>query len=127
MFTTENALPVSQASTYLYGNLGIAVSAAAITGPPPVPACDAYGYLQITNAMNLAISGIDRFGKLRQTITFSVSPTSPAPLNILDAYGNPFMTISAGQQIALNTNSTLVVSGATGTAAVTIGQIFLQQ
>lgn len=109
------------ASTYVFGNLGIATSAGAAGGNP---ACDANGFLQITNAMALSVAGTNN-GHRRQTVTLSMSSQSPASLNILDSGGRAFMTILSGQQIALDTDATLVLSGAGGTAWVTVGQIFL--
>ena len=111
----------SNAKSYILGNLGVATGAAAAGG---LPQCDANGFLLVTNNMNLALSGIDS-GHRRQLITFSLSANSPAPLNILDANGKAFMTILAGQQISLPTDSPMNLSGAGGTAWVTVGQIFL--
>lgn len=111
----------ASASTYVYGNLGIATGAGAAGGNP---ACDGNGFLQITNAMALPVPGTNN-GHRRQTITFALSGQSPASLNVLDASGRAFMTILAGQQIALDTDAALVLSGAGGTAWVTVGQIFL--
>jgi hypothetical protein len=120
----DESTPVSNASTYAWGNLGIQNNSGAVAGSPPTPACDGNGYLQITAGMGLTIRGKKNY-KPRQLITFSVSTTSPAALQVTDALGYAFMTIYAGQQIALATDSPLIVSGAGGTSAVTIGQIFL--
>ena len=111
----------SNAPSYALGNLGVAVGAGAAGG---LPACDGNGFLQITNAMALAVTGTNN-GHRRQIITFSLSTGSPAPLNLLDANGFAFMTILAGQQIMLVTDATFTLSGAGGTAWVTVGQIFL--
>ena len=111
----------SNATNYAFGNLGIATGAGASGG---LPACDANGFLQVTNGMNLAVSGTNN-GHRRQILTFSLSGSSPAALNVLDANGLAFMTILAGQQIALVTDAAFTISGAGGTAWVTVGQIFL--
>ena len=111
----------SNAPSYAYGNLGVPVSTAAANG---LPQCDANGFLLITNAMALVVAGTNN-GHRRQIITFSMSANSPAALNLLDANGLAFMTILAGQQIMLVTDSTFTLSGAGGTAWVTVGQIFL--
>ena len=111
---------VKLAATYALGNLGIAVSAAAANG---LPACDANGFLIITNSMNLLVPGTNN-GHRRQKITFSVSTASPSPLNLLDLNGNVYMTIFLGQQIALTEDSTFILSGAGGNAWVTVGQTF---
>jgi hypothetical protein len=111
----------ANASTFALGNLGVAVGAVAANG---LPACDGNGYLLITNAMALIVAGTYQ-GHRRQIITFSLSANSPAPLNLLDANGFAFMTIAAGQQIALVTDATFTLSGAGGTAWATVGQIFL--
>ena len=111
----------SNAQTYALGNLGVAIGAGAAGG---LPACDGDGYLQITNAMAFVVPGTNNNHR-RQVITFSVSKNSPASLNLLDANGFAFMTIAAGQQIALSTDAQFTLSGAGGTAWVTVGQIFL--
>jgi hypothetical protein len=111
----------SNASSYAFGNLGVAVGAGAVGG---LPACDANGFLQITNALALVVPGTNN-GHRRQIITFSMSSSSPAPLNLLDANGCAYMTILAGQQIQLVTDATFTLSGAGGTAWVSVGQIFL--
>jgi len=118
-FPQDNSL--ASASTYIFGDLGVAVSAGAANG---LPACDANGFLVITNNMALVVAGTNN-GHRRQTITFSLSSASPAPLNLLDASGRAFMTILAGQQIALDTDAAITLSGAGGSAWCTVGQIFL--
>jgi hypothetical protein len=112
----------SNRATAALGNFGIATGAAAAGGKP---ACDANGYLQITNAMNLAVAGTNASGQRRQVIIFSLATASPAPLNVLDPNGFAFMTIAAGQTISLVTDSAFILSGAGGTAWATVGQIFL--
>lgn len=111
----------SIAASYALGNLAILNSAAA-TGS--LPACNAFGYLQITDGMALWILGTNN-GHRRQIITFSMSSTSPASLNILESNGATFMTLSAGDKIVLITDADFYLSGAGGTASVTVGQIFL--
>lgn len=119
-FTAQDTAQ-SNAQTYALGNLGIATGAGAAGA---LPACDGNGYLQITNAMALVVPGTNNSHR-RQIITFSVAAGSPAPLNLLDANGFAFMTIASGQQIALATDAQFTLSGAGGTAWVTVGQIFL--
>ncbi len=111
----------ANAQTYCLGNLGIASGAAANGG---LPACDATGLLQITDGMALVIPSTNN-GHRRQSITFSMSPTTPKPLNVLDANGNNYMTIYASQQIEIVSDSVFQLSGALGIASVTVGQIFL--
>ena len=111
---------VASASTYAYGNLGVATGAGAAGG---LPACDANGFLQITNGMALLVTGMNN-GHRRQKITFSMAANSPAPLNLLDLQNKVFMTILAGQQIALVDDSAYTLSGAGNTAFVTVGQSF---
>lgn len=114
----------SNASTFAIANLGIAVNAA-VNGA--LPACDANGYLQITNGAFYLISGKSN-GHTRQQIVFSVSAGS---LNVLTPdstlVGNQFvfMTIPAGQVISLDSDTDWIVSGAGGLCKASIGQIFL--
>ena len=112
---------VSNAQHFAQGNLGIATGAAAAGG---LPACDANGFLQVTNAMQLAVSGMNKSHR-RQILTVSVSANSPAALNILDVNGANFRTLQAGQDIAIVTDADFVFSGAGGTAWVSLGQLFL--
>lgn len=119
----------SNAATYLFGNCGIASGGNAnlpdSTGGNTNIACDANGYLAIPGNKNILISGANN-GHRRQVITFSVAPGSAASLNVQDANQNAVITIAAGQQVQLTTDSDLYVSGAAaGTAQVTIGQIYL--
>ena len=114
---------VKLSATYALGNLGIPVSSAAGAVFTGSPQCDANGFLYITNAMQLVIPGSNN-GHRRQKITFSVSTASPSALNLLDANGLVYMTIFAGQQIALQEDSVFQLSGAGGTAWVTVGQTF---
>ena len=111
----------SNAASYAFGNLGVVTGAGAAGG---LPACDGNGFLQITNAMALVVAGTNN-GHRRQIITFSMAGNSPSPLNLLDANGLAFMTILSGQQIMLVTDAAFTLSGAGGTAWVTVGQIFL--
>ncbi len=111
----------SNASVYPVGNLGIAVNAAAANG---LPACDADGFLIITNAMNLKVSGLNN-GHRRQLITFSMKAASPASLNVLDPQGCVVITVLAGQQIQLPFDCDYTLSGATGSAWCNVGQHFL--
>jgi len=90
-----------------------------------LPACDANGFLLVTNAMALLISGVDSNGRRRQSIVFSMASNSPASLNVLDANGAAYMTLAAGDKIERVTDSNFTISGAGGTAWVTIGQDFL--
>ena len=116
----------SLASTFPLANLGIAVGAA-IAGA--VPACDANGYLQITNAALYLISGKNN-GHPRQQIVFSVFSGS---LNVLTPDSQlagaqyVFMTIPAGQVISLDSDTDWLVSGAGGLCKASIGQIFLNK
>lgn len=116
----------SNAKSVLLGNLGIATGAAAANGNP---ACDGAGYLQVTNAMYLLVSGT-RNGARRQVLYLSVSPTSAVGLNVLDSNSSGAaqyagITLAPGSQIELLTDSDVILSGNGGTAAVTVGQIFL--
>ena len=126
----------SNAKSFILGNLGVATapalngdarSAAQIAAGLPV--ADVNGYLQITAAMRCNIPGVTGTAR-RQLIFFSVSPNSQYPVTVLDPNSSPAgdfaaITIAPGQQIQLTTDSQLLVSGAGGTALVTIGQIFL--
>ena len=114
----------SNASHYALGNINIAVGAAANAAFAGSPACDANGYLQITNAMQLAVSGVNNSHR-RQLITFDVSPQSPASLNVTDTNGKVFYVIPAGQARQIVTDADLVISGAGGTAWAAVGQLFL--
>jgi len=124
----------SNAATYLYGNCGIAAN-----GNKNLPnsnggntnvAADPNGYLKITNNPNIVIANLNN-GHRRQMILFTIAPVAigtGASLNILDANGNPFMTIPAGSPpVALTTDGVIWVSGVGGTAYVTIGEIYLTQ
>lgn len=115
----------SQATTFVLANLGVPVGAAA---GAVLPACDANGYLQITNNMMLLVSGKNA-GRPRQTIVFSVSSGSLNVLTPDSTLGNQyvFMTIPAGQVIPLDSDTDWILSGAGGTAKVSVGQIFLNQ
>ena len=116
----------SLASTFAIANLGIAVNAA-VNGA--LPACDANGYLQITNAAFYLVSGKSN-GHPRQQIVFSVSSGS---LNVLTPDSQlagaqfVFMTIPAGQVISLDSDTDWIVSGAGGLCKASIGQIFLNK
>ena len=112
----------SVAATEIYGNLGIAVGAAASGANP---ACSALGFLQITDAMNLPVLGT-RNGKRRLDVTFCVQAGSAFNLNVLDATGKAFMTIPPGATIQKVMDADFYLSGAGGTAAVTVGQVFLK-
>jgi len=114
----------SNSPTNAVGNLGIANGTAAGNGNPQ---CDNNSYLYITNAMALNVPGVNAAGNRRQIIIFSVPTTSPAPLQVLDANGNGFMTIPAGTVIPLVTDATFILSGAGGVAYCTIGQMYLAQ
>ena len=111
----------SNSGHYAFGNLGIAFGASASGG---LPACDSSGFLQVTSGMNLSVPGTNN-GHRRQIITFSVSAASASNLQILDANGFAFMTILPGNDRAFVTDSAFKISGASGTAAVTIGEIYL--
>ena len=115
----------SQASTFPVANLGIATGAAAVG---ILPACDANGYLQITNNMMLLVSG-NNAGRPRQQIIFSVSSGS---LNVLTPDSTAgvqyvFMTIPAGQVISLDSDTDWILSGVGGTCKASVGQIFLNR
>lgn len=112
----------SVASTKIFGNLGIATGAAA-TGA--LPACSALGFLQITNAMNLLVSGT-KDGKRRLDVTFCVKAGTAINLNVLDADGFAFMTIPSGATIQKVMDADFYLSGAGGLAEVTVGQVFLK-
>lgn len=112
----------SVASTEIFGNLGIATGAAAAGGNP---ACSAFGFLQITDAMNFPVSGT-RNGKRRLDVTFCVKAGSAFNLNVLDATGKAFMTIPPGATVQKVMDADFTVSGAGGLAEVTIGQVFLK-
>jgi len=113
----------ASASTVPQGNLGIVNGAAAAGG---LPACDANGFLIITNVMNLKIPGTNANGNRRQIIIFSTSANSPAALQVMDANGFGFMTIPAGTVMPFVTDGDLLLSGAGGNAWVTVGQMFLK-
>ena len=115
----------SLASTFAYGNLGIALNAAAVVGPPALPACDGFGFLQVTNGMTLTIPGVLN-SKRRQTILFSVAQASAFGLTVLDANGLGFTTVPAGAILPLVTDATFIVTPAgAGICSVTIGQVYL--
>jgi hypothetical protein len=122
-FTTQDTSQSNRPTT-AQGNLGIANNTAAANG---LPQCDGNGYLYVTNAMALNVAGINGAGNRRQIIIFSVAANSPAALQVMDSNGNGFMTIPAGTVIPLVTDSTFILSGAGGTAYVTVGQMFLSQ
>ncbi len=121
---TPQSTAQSQASTFAVANLGIAVGAP-VNGV--LPACDANGYLQITNAALYYISGKSN-GHSRQQIIFSVSSGSLnvlTPNSTLAGAQYVFMTIPAGQVISLDSDTDWIVSGAGGLCKASIGQIFL--
>jgi hypothetical protein len=128
----------SNAATFAFGNLGVAINGAAGSAFAGSPQCDGYGYLQITNAMQLVIPNIGNVGPTighrRQVLTFTMAPagtllssgqTQQYSLNICDANGLAFMTIAPGAIVSLPYDATFIVSGVNGTVGVTIGQIFL--
>jgi hypothetical protein len=131
---SANDNAASNAQTYLYGNCGIANSANAnlpnsdgSNGGVTNIACDASGYLSIPNTPNIKIVGTNT-GHRRQVIIFSIAPTTVSAngLNVLDPNGITVLTIPAGSPpVAFPTDSDVFVSGAGGTAKVTIGQVFL--
>lgn len=112
----------SNASTYAFGNLGVAIGGAAAGG---LPACDANGYLQITNGMALLLDST-KDGNRRVSVTLTVAANSPAPLNVLDENGKAMMTVIAGDQVEIVHDAKLKLSGAGGTAWATVGQFFLK-
>ncbi len=112
----------SVARTEIFGNLGIATGAWAAGANP---ACSAFGFLQITDAMSLPVLGT-RNGKRRLDVTFCVKAGSAFNLNVLDPTGKAFMTIPPGATIQKVMDADFNVSGAGGTAEVTIGQTFLK-
>lgn len=120
-FTVQSTAQ-SNASTYCVGNLGIATGASSTS---ELPACDVHGNLLITNAMSLLIEGTHE-GNQRQMITFAVDKSSSASLNVLDPDGNNFKTMNPGDDFAYPTDSIFYLSGAGGTALVSVGQIFLK-
>jgi hypothetical protein len=123
----------SNSKSYLFGNLGV-ITAGSIGGVVPTtvpPAADANGFLQITANMRLLVSGV-RNGARRQVLILSVDPGANATysLSVMDAnsgQGGEFaaITLKAGAQIELLTDSDIILSGNVGTIGVTIGQIFL--
>ena len=121
----------NNAKSYLWGNLGIKTNAGASSTFVGAPACDANGFLQITNAMYLLVSG-NRNGARRQVLTLSVDPNAAFALNVLDPNSGPggefaAITLAKGSQIELLTDSdgVLSASGVGLFVGVTIGQIFL--
>ena len=112
----------SVAATEIFGNLGIATGAPAAGG---FPACSALGFLQITDAMNLLVSGT-RNGKRRLDVTFCVKTGSANNLNVLDLNGLAFMTIPPGATVQKVMDADFKLSGAGGLAEVTVGQVFLK-
>lgn len=118
----------ANAQTYLFGNCGVATSGSAAlansSGTTTTVACDADGYLSIPNTPAIVVAGTNN-GHRRQVIMFSVSQASSHSLNVQDSSGRAVMTIAAGQQVVLITDSDLQISGAGGTALATVGQIFL--
>ena len=89
------------------------------------PACSALGFLQITDGMLLKVPGV-KDGKRRLDVTFCLQTGSAFNLNVLDATGKAFMTIPPGATVQKVMDADFFVSGAGGTAAVTIGQVFLK-
>lgn len=112
----------SNVPTNAIGNFGILPNTAAAGG---MPACDANGYLQITNNMQLPVPSSTN-GHRRQMLLITMSANSPFPLNILDANGCAFMTLAIGAPaVMFPTDSAFILSGASGTAWATVGQVFL--
>ena len=112
----------SVAATEIFGNLGIAVGAPAAGGNP---ACSALGFLQITDGMLLKVPGV-KDGKRRLDVTFCLQTGSAFNLNVLDKNGFAFMTIAPGAALQKVMDADFWLSGAGGTASVTIGQVFLK-
>ena len=112
----------SSASVTPQGNLGIANGAAAANG---LPACDANGFLSITNGMLLKLAGTSPTGNRRQILILSVSANGAA-LQVLISATVGFMSIAPGSSFPLVTDSDFYISGSGGTAKVTIGEFYLK-
>jgi hypothetical protein len=116
----------ANAATYIFGDLGIPPNSALNAVYAGSPVCDANGFLQISGGAPVAVKNTNN-GHRRQAIIFTMSPLSPAALNILDANNCAFMTILAGDKIEVVTDAALTLSGAGGAVAwVTVGEIYLQ-
>jgi hypothetical protein len=120
-FTSQDTA-VLNAATSVLGNLGVPAGTGAAGG---LPACDANGWLQITNGLNLKVSGTNN-GHRRQLIVFAVQ-SGTYTLSVTDANGCAVVNVVAGNIIAIATDSDLYVSGAGGLSKVTIGQFFYAQ
>lgn len=121
----------SNASTYLFGNCGIANSGNANLpksgGGTTNVTCDANGYLSIANNVNVQIVNTNN-GHRRQMLVLSIaaSTVSAVPLNVLDNNLNTFMTIPPNSPpVALPTDSVVYLNGAGGAAKVTVGEMYL--
>lgn len=123
----------SNSKSLIVGNLGVVSSGSsgygqAVTTVPPI--ADNRGYLQVTDAMRLLVSGT-RNGLRRQVLLISVDTAATHALNVLDASSSlasgdcAALTLQPGAQVELLTDSDVIFSGAGGTVGVTIGQIFL--
>jgi hypothetical protein len=119
------------ATVYALGNCGIANSSNGnfpdYNGSTDSITVDGNGYMAIGGTINAKISGTNN-GHRRQMIIFSIASvaTSAFALNVCDSNLNTLITIPAGSPpMALPFDGDLYVSGAGGTAKVTIGQFFL--
>ena len=111
---------VTPAGTSIRGNLGIPDNTPAAGSKPE---CDQYGYLQITNGMALLLPGTVN-GNKRQRIIFSNKGSETNTLNVKDSNGCTFIQIFKSDVIALDTDADFIISGNSGTAKVSIGEIF---
>ena len=120
--TDQQDTSQSQAPTSAAGNLGIANGAAAAGA---LPACDANGFLQITNGMLLKVPGTSDSGNRRQILILSVSANGAA-LQVLVSATVGFMSIAPGATFPLVSDADFYISGSGGTAKVTIGEFYLK-
>jgi hypothetical protein len=123
-----NLQQIAQGETYAVGNLNIQNNTAATSNLPQV---NSSGFIVCPNTANIKISGRDpQNGNRRVLIVFTMAISTTAnpvaPLQVLDQNGCQFMTIQQSQVIALACDADLYISGLSGTAQVTVGQVFLK-
>ena len=120
---------VSNAETYLLGNLGHANNSSDLWATDGVARgvnVSAAGWASLSTLYNYFVSGKDN-GHRRQFVVFAVSSSSSSVLNVMDASLRTFLQVAPGQIVQLTTDSDIYVSGATGQCFCSIGQCFLTQ
>lgn len=115
----------SSASTVPQGNLNIPNGSAAGAAFAGSPACDANGFLTVTNAMLLKVPGVNAQGNRRQILILAVSANGAA-LQVLASPTTGFTSIAPGTTFPVVSDSDFYISGSGGNSLVTIGEFYLK-